>query len=268
MKHLLFLLIAATFSLTVVAQQAKKTTSPKKEKKRQRINALIRQEEEGVIAYKKHFAFGGKLTSDGYGMFFEKGKGQSVKRSLLFQVEIAERKHNKEEKENKVLSPSSPIINGKINFFYPVKLGVQQQFLLGNKSNKNGVSVTGNIGGGLTIGLLRPYEIEVKDTNGLRRWIKYDSPDSLLFRNSFVSSTTSGPNLGKGWDGLKITPGAYVKGGLRFDYGAYNEMVNAIEVGVCAEFYSKKIPQMLDNKQKQFFFSAYFSVMFGKRKGK
>ena len=101
MKHLLFLLIAATFSLTVVAQQAKKTTSPKKEKKRQRINALIRQEEEGVIAYKKHFAVGGKLTTDGYGIFFEKGKGQSVKRSLLFQVEIAERKHNKEEKENK-----------------------------------------------------------------------------------------------------------------------------------------------------------------------
>ena len=115
MKHLIFLLIAATFSLTVVAQQSKKTTSAKKEKKRQRVNALIRQEEEGVIAYKKHFAFGGKLINDGYGVFFEKGKGQSVKRSLLFQIEIAERKHNKEEKENKVLAPSSPVINGKIN---------------------------------------------------------------------------------------------------------------------------------------------------------
>jgi len=268
MKHLLFLLIAATFSLTAVAQQAKKTTSAKKEKKRQRINALIRQEEEGVIAYKKHFAVGGKLTSDGYGIFFEKGRGQSVKRSLLYQLEITERKHNKEEKENKVLSPSGPIINGKINFFYPVKLGVQQQFLLGNKSNKNGVSVTANVGGGLSLGLLRPYELEVLDTSGQRRWIKYDSPDSALFVASFSANTTSGPNLGKGWNSLKMTPGAYAKAALRFDYGAYNELINAIEVGVCAEFYSKKIPQMLENKQKQFFFSAYFSLMFGKRKGK
>jgi len=267
MKHLLFLLIAATCSLTVVAQKSQKTTSAKKEKKRQRINALIRQEEEGVIAYKKHFAVGGKLINDGYGIFFEKGRGQSVKRSMLFQIEIAERKHNKEEKENKVLSPSAPVINGKMNFFYPVKLGVQQQFLLGNKSNKNGVSVTGNVGGGLTIGLLRPYEIEVTDTAGKRRWIKYDSPDSLLFRQAFASPTTSGPNLGRGWNSLKMTPGAYAKAALRFDYGAYNEMVNAIEVGVVAEFYSKKIPQMLDNKQKNFFFTAYFSVMFGKRKG-
>lgn len=268
MKHLLFLLLAATVSLTAVAQKSKKNTNAKKEKKRQRINALIRQEEEGVIAYKKHFAVGGKLISDGYGLFFEKGKGQSVKRSMLFQLEIAERKHNKEEKENKILSSSGPIINGKINFFYPVKLGVQQQFLLGNKSNKNGVSVTGNVGGGLTLGMLRPYELQVKDTSGQLRWIKFDSPDSNLFRSSFASSTTAGPNLGKGWDGIKMTPGAYAKAALRFDYGAYNEMVNAIEVGVVAEFYSKKIPQMLDNKQKQFFFSAYFSLMFGKRKGK
>ncbi len=268
MKHLLFLFMAATFSMTVVAQQSKKPASAKKEKKRQRITALIRQEEEGVIAYKKHFAVGGKLTNDGYGIFFEKGKGQSVKRSLLFQLDISERKHNKEAKENKVTSPSAPVIYGKINFFYPVKLGLQQQFLLGNKSNKNGVSVTGNVGGGITLGMLRPYEIEVDDTSGKRRFVKYDSPDSALFRSGMQSSSTSGPGLGTGWNGIKMTPGAYVKGAVRFDYGAYNEMVNAIEVGVCAEFYSKKIPQMLDNKQKQFFFSAYFSVMFGKRKGK
>ena len=44
-----------------------------------------------------------------------------------------------------------PFIYGKENFFYPVKLGVQQQILLGNKSNKNGVSVTANYGGGIVI---------------------------------------------------------------------------------------------------------------------
>jgi len=268
MKHLLFLLIATTFSLTVVAQQAKKTSNAKKERKRQRINALIRQEEEGVIAYKKHFVAGGKLTNDGYGVFFEKGKGQSVKKSLLFQIDIAERKHAKEEKENKLYATSAPVIFGKLNFFYPIKLGVQQQFLLGNKSNKNGVSVTGNVGGGLTIGLLRPYELQIIDTAGKQRWVKYDSPDSLVWRDGFLDVNTSGPNLGKGWDGLKITPGAYVKAALRFDYGAYNEMINAIEVGVTGEFYSKKIPQMLYVKQKQFFLNAYVSLMFGKRKGK
>jgi hypothetical protein len=43
-------------------------------------------------------------------------------------------------------------------------------------------------------------------------------------------------------------------------------VVSALEVGVTGEFYAKKIPQMLFNKQKQFFFSAYIALMIGKRK--
>ena len=262
MKQLLFLCSAVILGMGAVAQQTKKQTKTRKEEKRQRINALARQEEEGVIAYRKHFAGGIKLVSDGYGLFFEKGKAQTVKKALLFQLEISERKHQKEQKQSNPNAPSAPIIYGKLNYFYPVKLGVQQQFLLGNKSNKNGVRVTGNIGGGICIGLLRPYEVEV-DKSGARVFVKYDSPDSLLFING---PYYGGPSLGKGWNGLKVTPGAYIKPALRFDYGSYNEMINAIEVGLCGEFYSKKIPQMLYNKQKQFFFSAYFSVIFGRRK--
>lgn len=266
MKQIIFLFVAATLSLTSLAQDSKKQTKSKKEERRQRINELARKEEEGIVAYKKHFAGGIKLLSDGYGIFFEKGKSKTVKKATLFQFEISERKHQKEEKISNPYAPSTPLIYGKLNFFYPVKLGVQQQFLLGNKSNKNGVCVTANIGGGITLGLLRPYELKVTDSTGAQKYVKYDSPDSALFINAYGDPSVSGPSLGTGWNSLKLTPGLYVKPALRFDYGSYNELLNAIEVGVCAEFYTKKIPQMLYNKQKQFFFSAYFALMFGKRK--
>jgi hypothetical protein len=65
---------------------------------------------------------------------------------------------------------------------------------------------------------------------------------------------------------LKFTPGLYVKPAVRFDYGRYNDLVSALEVGVTGEFYGKKVPQMLYNKQKNFFFTAYFTVTFGRRK--
>ncbi len=270
MKKLLILITLFAFSFSAFAQETKKTKpKSRKEQKRDRINAQIKAEEEGVVAYKKHFAFGIKLVTDGYGISFEKGYSKSVKKTTLFQLEISERKHQKEEKQTRTTSglggitQSSPFIYGKINYFYPVKLGVQKQFLLGNKSNKNGVSITGNIGGGLALGLLRPYELEVTK-NGEKVYIRYDSEDSLLFKSP--GAIEGGPNLGKGWNHLKLTPGLYIKPGLRFDYGKYNDLVAAIEVGLAAEFYSKKIPQMFDNKQKQFFFSAYFTVLFGKRK--
>lgn len=267
MKKLIICIAAVAVSFSVQAQQPKKSSKQtRKEQKRAKINALIKAEEEGVIAYKKHFAFGLKLTTDGYGLSFEKGYAKSVKNATLFQLEITERKHQKEEKQSNVFTQSSPLIYGKINFFYPVKLGVQKQFLLANKSNKNGVSITANVGGGISLGVLRAYEIEIDDlATGGRKFIRYDSPDSLIFSNP-LGFNPSGPGLGKGWNHLKVIPGFYVKPGVRFDYGRYNDLLTALEVGVIAEYYTKKIPQMIENKENSFFFGAYFAVLFGKRK--
>ncbi len=263
MKQLLILLTAVSFSIPAFSQETGRTAKQnRKEEKRSRMNAQVKAEEEGVIAFRKHYAFGIKLITDGYAVSFEKGYAKSVRSATLFQLEIAERKHPKEEKQRNPNAPTSPIIYGKVNYFYPVKLGVQKQFLLGNKSNKNGVSITGNIGGGLSLGFLRAYEVEV-DKNGQRTFIRYDSEDSLLFK---TGPYYGGPGLGKGWNKIKMTPGLYVKPGLRFDYGRYNDLVAAIEVGVVAEYYTKKIPQMFDIKENSFFFSAYFTVLFGKRK--
>lgn len=262
MKRLLFTIIAAGFTISAIAQETKSQKQVRKEERRQRVNALMKQEEEGVIAYRKHFAVGAKLTSDGYGGFVEIGRAKSVSKAMLFQLEITERKHPKEEKQSNPFAASAPIIYGKQNFFYPVKLGAQMQLLLGNKGNKNGVSITGNLGGGLILGLLRPYEVEV-DKNGTPTYVQYDSPDSSLFING---PYYGGPKFGTGWNHLKVTPGIYIKPALRFDYGKYNEMMNAIEVGVIGEFYSKKIPQMVYVDPKQFFLSAYVSIVFGKRK--
>jgi len=63
-----------------------------------------------------------------------------------------------------------------------------------------------------------------------------------------------------------MTPGLYAKTAVRFDYGSFNELVSAIEVGLNIDFYSKKIPQMVYNKEKQLFFGGYVAIIFGKRK--
>ena len=260
----LFLVITGCLAISSLwAQTETPGRKTKKEMRKDRIDAMVKLEEEGVITLRKHTVFGAKLTSDGYGGFIEIGRAQSVNRSLLFQLEITERKHEKEEKQsNSVFGETRPFIYGKINYFYPVKLGVQLQQLLGNKGNKNGVSITGNLGGGLTLGLLRPYLFD-DDVDGERKWVGYESADSLYYLDG---PAYGGPGFGTGWNKLKVTPGAYIKPAVRFDYGRYNEMVTAIEVGVMGEFYSKKIPQMIYQKQRQFFFSAYVALVFGRRK--
>lgn len=259
----LFLVLSCVFCISAVWAQAEKSAKQaRRDARTERINAMSKMEEEGVVVYGKHTVYGFKLTSDGYGGFMEIGRARSVRTALLFQLDISERKHPKEEKQQ-IYSNTSPIIYGKINFFYPIKLGMQYQYLLGNKGNKNGVSVTANVGGGLTLGLLRPYLIDL-DKQGERTYVKYESADSSYFLDQSIH--IAGPGFGRGWSDLKITPGLYLKPAFRFDYGKYNEMVSALEVGLTAEFYSKKIPQMIYIEQKNLFISAYVSVLFGRRK--
>ena len=259
MRKIIFLLCIIQLSVNASAQETKQQLQAER---KARIDNMAKEEEEGVIAYKKSFIFGVKLLNDGYGAFIEWGRAKSVKKSILYQFEITERKAAKETKQTNPYINSTPFIYGKENFVYPVKLGVQQQLLLGNKANKNGVNVTANYGGGLSLSLLRPYYLQVEKGNNFV-FVKYNSPDSSLFLNGPI---VGGPTFGKGWSDLSVTPGLYAKTSFRFDYGRFNEIVSAIEVGITAEYYMKKIPILIQNPKKNFFFSGYIAICFGKRK--
>ena len=257
MQKLFFIFISLIIGCSAVAQ--KQSKKDKRDQNKKRVDALIRQEEEGVIAYKKHTVYGGKLINRGYGAFLEFGRMNSVKKGMLYQLEISEYKSLNQEKQSYLFR--TPFIYGKENFFYPVKLGVQQQLLLGNKSNKNGVSITANYGGGISLGLLRPYYVQLGNAGD---FVKFQSADSLSFLDP--NAVSSGPGFSKGWNDLTVTPGAYLKTALRFDYGSYNEIVSALEVGISADMYSKKIPLMVHTAPKQFFFTGYVAIVFGRRK--
>lgn len=139
-----------------------------------------------------------------------------------------------------------------------------QQVLIGGKGNKNGVAVYGVTTGGISLGLERPYYVQVEDNTQQTRYVKYDSPDSLLFldRNAIIG----GAGLSKGWNEMKVAPGLHAKTALRFDYNRFNTNISAIEAGVNAEFYFRKIEQMAHNPGNRFFVNAYISLLFGKRK--
>lgn len=266
-KNLILILIIATFALPLVAQDfpasRKDKKETKKEERRDRINAMIRQEEEGILIYSKQSIFGLFMRTNGYGFMYEKGKMKSLLNTTTYGLEISEIKHPKEDKfPNAVMAFGNPYIYGKINNFYQAKLGLGQQRILGQKGNKNGIAVTTNYSGGLSLGLLRPYYIEVEDQFGKVKLINYEQ-DSTLFLNGFIRG---GGGLEKGWNEIKVKPGAYAKGSLRFDFGRFNEVVSAIEVGLSIEAYTSEIPIMAKNKEQQIFFQGHLALLFGRRK--
>jgi hypothetical protein len=264
-KKLSLLLFLFSLTLAVSAQDKKNERNEKKEARRKKVSELIKQSEEGVLIYSKQSIFGFQFRTNGYGAFYELGKMKSNRKTNIYRIDITEIKHPKEEKlqANGIIF-GNPFIFGKINNFYQVTLGFGQQYILGQKGNKNGVAVSAIFNGGLAIGLLKPYYLEVQDpVTGNNKVIKYAGADTTLFLGQTIIGNGG---FGKGWNELKVKPGAFLKTALRFDYGRFNEVVSGIEVGLSAEFYSAKIPIMVDQKDKQLFFQGYISILFGRRK--
>lgn len=262
----LFIISCLFFAGTSLLAQEKQTKKEsKKQEKQKKINDLIRQDEEGILVYSKQSIFGFQLRTNGYGLFYEKGKMKSQRNTTIYSVEFNEIKHPKEDKlpnGTGGFSFGNPYIYGKINNFYSLQLGFGNQRILGQKGNKNGVALSVIYKGGLSVGLLRPYYIQVND-NGEAKTIKYSAATDSLFKYGYI---IGGGGLGKGWGEMKMKPGAFAKTALRFDFGRFNEVVSGVEVGVSAEFYSDKIPIMLYQKEKQFFYQGHIAVMFGHRK--
>jgi hypothetical protein len=270
----LFIVVSLLSSVAVFSQQ--RTQSPaqlekarKKAERKEKINQMIKQEEEGALVYNKQGAFGFKFNTDGWGMFYERGKYKTINKTSLWWIELGEHKHPKEEKVPTISASGgflivSSYIYGKRNNFYNFKLGFGEQRLIGGKGNKNGVAVSAIYGGGLTAGLLKPYYIEIQNpANNQQEQIKYDNNDNLFLDPTIILGRGG---LTKGFGEMKFVPGAHVRTALRFDYGRYNEVLSALEVGLNAEYYSKKMPILLLNPEKSFFFNAYVALTFGKRK--
>lgn len=259
MKKLLLPLLILLGTLPLQAQD-KSPRESKRDARRNKVNEMVKQEEEGVLVYHKQSIFGAQLRSNGYGAFYEIGRSKTPNVSMLYSLEFAEIKHQKEDK--KFVFFGNPYIYGKINNFYTLKLGVGQQRVLGQKGNKNGVAVLGVYSGGISAGLLRPYYIRYNN-GGFIETIKYSPADSAKFVDGPIDGSAG---IGKGWGEMKFKPGLFAKAAIRFDWGRFNETVSGLEAGISADFYSGKVPLMLFQKETQFFFQGHIAILFGRRR--
>jgi len=264
--------LAVLIALHSIAQdtRSKQTKKSDKSEKRERMNTIIKQEEEGDVSFRKHSIFGFKIATDGYGIAYEIGKFRDLRRTSVWQFELNEKFHPKEEKvggnsvdffNNAAYKPA------KANNFYQLKGGYGEQFLIGGKANKNGIAVSAVLGAGLSIGLVKPYYVDVDDKAGLGR-MRYKFSDTVPTGTTYQILGASGFTVG--WNELKVKPGIYAKTALRFDYNRFNDFITAVEAGINSEFYSSKILQMSwkgkSNIEQNYFFNAYIAIEFGKRK--
>jgi len=227
----------------------------------------------------RELSAGYRLNSDGWSIFVDKGYVRSDEGKLsdlfynlrIIQLELGEHKDARQHKkkyEDIAGNQTKPFVYGKINNFYTFKMGYGFRRMIAGKPEPGTVSIHWFGTGGPALGMEKPYYIEgfaPQDGVGplVQQTMKYSETNKDYFLDDRY--IIGGSGFTKGFDELQFVPGLHVKTGLHFDFAATKKTVLAVETGINAELYSRKIQIMARDEGKQYFVNIFASFQFGKR---
>ena len=248
----------------------------------QNAKAQYRREDSNLnrdsVLYKKSWAIGARLRSDGFSINTELTTSKRFKRSMLYQIQFSYFIHPKQARQSSRYGGAGlfgsdgfkPFIYGKQNTLFSLYGGVGQKFLIAEKGKKHGVQLLYKYAAGLSIAILKPYSLRV-----IPKPLTSATMDDLVdvtyipgVDNSFLDydRIVGASGFIKGWK-LHFLPALHLETGLDFDFGKNESFIKNLEIGVAADFYYKKVPVMVD-KNKFLYPSVYVGFLMGKRKEK
>ncbi len=163
---------------------------------------------------------------------------------------------------------SKPFIYGKQNRLYALRAGIGKKRLYSEKARRKSVVVGVTYEGGFTLGILKPYYLKLRRfvDGGAESTIsveKYSDENADIFLDE--TSIFGGAEFRHGLDELKIKPGFHGKVGTNFSWGNDDAFVKAIEVGVMLDVFLSRVPIMIVEENKPYFFNVYLTLQLGKR---
>jgi hypothetical protein len=218
------------------------------------------------------------FTSTGWGVGLQRLKRNEDAEGELwkgFYVDIAQVHHPKEIKSvSKLKNPSSDkgpeflkYVYGKINVFIPVNIGYMVRKNISARLAPNHIRIHGLAGGGLSIGLLKPYFLNLAKQQSNGSFASISEKYSEANANAFLSDRFIYGYSGfmKGWSEVEIMPGLTSKAALQFEYAMNTKSIFMIEIGGQLNAYLQQVPIMVNVKNNAIFPSMYISVIKGAR---
>lgn len=265
------LIVACLFSSVLYAQDEE---APE-EKKRD----VIRSYRENIgVTYDKSWAFTFKYRTDGWQIGADYNKTINYFKSSVFQFDIGELKHFKQTRQSK--DPSGgifgfngirPFVYGKQNNFFVAHANYGRRHLLAERARKNGVMIQFQYTGGLSLGILKGYYLDIipvqddgsPDFDSPPVETGYEEGSGNGFTNFNRIIGYSG--FGRGFRDLGIQPGLNTNISFQFDWSSQDSFIKALEAGFHADVYFWNVPIMVSNN-RFYFMSVYVGIMLGKKK--
>ena len=225
------------------------------------------------VVYDREFAVNLYLHTKGYGVGAVFGELKTYYKTSFYHVDFGMVKHPKEHRPDNQINQfnvlSRPYVFGKKNSFFVLRAGKGTKRYLSEKARRKGVAMGYSYQIGPSIGLLKPYYLDIRTETGIGnppevQSVKFSEDNADRFLNPDFIDGYSG--FWKGVGETSFIFGGHLKGGAHFAWGAYDRYVKALEVGVMIDFYFQRIDIMAVEDNSPVFANLYLNLQFGKRK--
>ena len=216
----------------------------------------------------KHEASGGlRIQTNGISLYGEFGWIKDIYRTRILQLEYTYYIDYRQKKQKAPSQSGRDYLYGFQNRFHEINLSYGIKRTIADKASRNGVRVSFIFFGGFSLGLLKPYYLELlQPTDG---GIPQSKPERYSTANAdrFLSkdSISGAAPIRFGLNQMEPVPGVHLKSGLNFDWGTKDEYVKALEAGIALNLYYKRLPIMINNSNRFYQIALYMSFHFGKR---
>jgi hypothetical protein len=213
-------------------------------------------------------------TSRGFLVGMEFGRLRTYYKTTYFHLSVGELRHPKEQRQSAdpLLSRSfRPYIFGKQNNALMLRgaWGVKRYF--SEKAKHRGVAVGASYTLGPTLALMKPYYLAICYPNPTRpgdcriMHEKYSDENANLFLDENGRIKGASP-FTRGLNEISPRPGVNASAALHLDWGAFDEFVKALEVGVMLDFFPTELPILVSDANQRLFVNFFVNLQFGKRK--
>lgn len=221
-----------------------------------------------TVLRKNSLEISGAVFTSGFAAEFRRQYHQTATKKKYWSIHIRNYKHPKEFKisNDQTASGLRSFVFGKTNYLFHFQFGFGNERLITDKENKGDVSVAFNYQFGPTIGVLKPYYLQVYHsfTSGGYDYIEYRyevfDPNKHGSGNIFERAP-----FGYGIGESKVIAGLFARTGVSFDYGTEYDNIKAIEVGGGLDYYPFDVPVMAETKNSQLMLNLYVSLVYGRK---
>jgi hypothetical protein len=262
---LVFLLFNTTY---LFAQQKNKgNTKPTKIAPKDNTIKLLMVHEE---------SYGAGLNTNGFSVMYNKTRVINFTKKRFWEIEFSKIKSEREIKTEPTFTienypaPKNYVL-GKRNSLFVFEYRKGYNYKLTQKTSNDGVEISINTSIGGTLGLLKPYYLQLVRLNKENQTEiteeKYSNKNDSVFLNYAQNAGIYGySGFTKGIFESIPVPAFNARIGLNFDWAAYDENISSLEIGFKANIFLTTLPLMANQHNHQIYPSLFVVYKIGSRK--